>query len=56
MSRCVLALYRSAVPNPSVDRGADIIGATRAPGLVLRVSGNPFDDAGRSSVGGHAPG
>lgn len=43
MGRAVLALYRSATPNPFADWGAEIA-ATAAPGLVLSASDDPFDD------------
>jgi pimeloyl-ACP methyl ester carboxylesterase len=45
MSRCILDLYRSAVPNVSADWGA-AVGPTRAPGLVLLP--DPEEDDARS--------
>jgi pimeloyl-ACP methyl ester carboxylesterase len=44
MSRCILDLYRSATPNVSADWGAALTGHTRAPGLVLLPSADPFND------------
>ena len=45
MSRCILDLYRSAVPNVSADWGADATRPTRAPGLVLLLPDPDEDDA-----------
>ncbi len=44
MSRCILDLYRSAVPNTSEDWGAQV-GPTDAPGLLLLATEDPFGDA-----------
>jgi pimeloyl-ACP methyl ester carboxylesterase len=43
MSRCILDLYRSAVPNAAKDWGVDI-GPTRATGLLLFATEDPFGD------------
>ena len=43
MSRCILDLYRSAVPNPYAD-WKDIWGPVSAPGLVLHPTDDPFSD------------
>ena len=42
MGACILALYRSAVPNPHADWGP--WSPTSAPGLVLHPTGDPFSD------------
>lgn len=44
MGECILALYRSATPNVHADWGP--WKPTRAPGLVLHPSDDPFSDAG----------
>ena len=41
MSRCILDLYRSAVPNVYADWGAEAHRPTRAPGLVFSCSTRP---------------
>ncbi len=43
MAHSILALYRSATPNPYADWGADL-GPTEAPGLVLVPTADPFGD------------
>jgi len=43
MSRCILDLYRSAVPNAAKDWG-DAIKPTVAPGMLLRATTDPFGD------------
>ncbi len=43
MADCILALYRSATPNPYADWG-DAMGPTAAPGLVLVPTEDPFVD------------
>ncbi len=43
MGACILALYRSAVPNPHADWGPWT--PTTPPGLVLHPSDDPFSDA-----------
>jgi pimeloyl-ACP methyl ester carboxylesterase len=42
MAASILALYRSALPNPHADWGPWT--PTSAPGLVLHVAGDPFSD------------
>jgi pimeloyl-ACP methyl ester carboxylesterase len=42
MGRCILDLYRSAVPNPHHDWGP--LAPTHAPGLVLHATEDPFAD------------
>jgi pimeloyl-ACP methyl ester carboxylesterase len=42
MGECILALYRSAVPNPFADWGP--WSPTSAPGLVLHPTEDPFSD------------
>lgn len=42
MAECILALYRSATPNPHADWGP--WAPTSAPGMVLHVAGDPFGD------------
>lgn len=46
MGSCILDLYRSAVPNPHAHWGP--WEPTRAPGLVLHPSEDPFSDEGRA--------
>jgi pimeloyl-ACP methyl ester carboxylesterase len=48
MSRCILGLYRSAVPNVAADWGARAHARTSAPGLILVPGEDPVDDEGRS--------
>jgi pimeloyl-ACP methyl ester carboxylesterase len=43
MGACILALYRSALPNPHADWGP--WAPTERPGLVLHPSDDPFSDA-----------
>ena len=43
MGSCILDLYRSAVPNPHADWGP--WSPTRAPGLILHPTDDPFSDA-----------
>lgn len=43
MGECILALYRSAMPNPHADWGP--WSPTAAPGLVLHPAEDPFGDA-----------
>ncbi len=43
MATCIMALYRSAVPNPHADWGPWL--PTPAPGLVLHPADDPFSDA-----------
>jgi len=43
MASCILDLYRSATPNPYADWGRELT-PTRAPGLVLSPSDDPFVD------------
>ncbi|WCO68920.1 alpha/beta hydrolase [Iamia majanohamensis] len=43
MGRCILGLYRSAVPNPHADWGPWAPSA--APGMVLHPTDDPFSDA-----------
>jgi len=43
MAGCILDLYRSAMPNAYADWGAELV-PTRAPGLVLCPSDDPFGD------------
>jgi pimeloyl-ACP methyl ester carboxylesterase len=43
MSRCILDLYRSAVPNVAKDWG-ETVGPTAAPGLLLVPTDDPFGD------------
>ncbi|MFE3410527.1 alpha/beta fold hydrolase [Streptomyces mirabilis] len=49
MISCILDLYRSAVPNLSVDWGRDLPGAARVPGLVVIPTEDPFNDYALSS-------
>ena len=44
-SRCILDLYRSAVPNVAADWWADVTGPTRSAGLVLLLLDPPEDEA-----------
>ncbi|MFD9733538.1 alpha/beta fold hydrolase [Umezawaea sp. NPDC059074] len=44
MNTCILALYRSSVPNLHADWGADLPAARRAPGLVVIPTADPFND------------
>jgi pimeloyl-ACP methyl ester carboxylesterase len=48
MGGCILDLYRSAVPNPHADWGAELGGPAPAAGLVLQPTGDPYDDPARS--------
>jgi pimeloyl-ACP methyl ester carboxylesterase len=48
MGGCILRLYRSAVPNPYADWGAELDRPAPAPGLVLQPTADPYDDAARS--------
>jgi pimeloyl-ACP methyl ester carboxylesterase len=43
MGRCILDLYRSAIPNPHHHWGP--LTATSAPGLVVQATEDPFSDA-----------
>ncbi len=43
MGQAILGLYRSALPNPHADWGADLA-RTGTPGLVLAPADDPFDD------------
>lgn len=45
MSRCILGLYRSAVPNVSADWGAQAHTPTPAPGMILLPTRDQVDDA-----------
>jgi pimeloyl-ACP methyl ester carboxylesterase len=47
MASCILDLYRSALPNAFADWGRELI-STRAPGLVLCPSDDPFGDEEQS--------
>jgi hypothetical protein len=47
MGQCILDLYRSATPNPHADWGP--YSKTTAPGLIIRPTEDPFDDAARGS-------
>lgn len=49
MNSCILDLYRSAVPNLSVDWGSDLPGAAQVPGLVVIPTEDPFNDYTLSS-------
>jgi pimeloyl-ACP methyl ester carboxylesterase len=49
MAGCILDLYRSAVPNPYADWGAELSRAAAAPGLVLQPTADGFDDPARSA-------
>lgn len=42
MGECILALYRSAMPNNYATWGADL-GPTGVPGLVIHATADPFD-------------
>ena len=46
MAACILALYRSAVPNPYADWGSEF-GPTTAAGLLLHATEDPFSDEER---------
>jgi len=46
MAECILALYRSATPNPHADWGP--WAPTSAPGMVLHVAGDPFGDEAKA--------
>jgi len=48
MGGCILDLYRSAVPNPYADWGAELRRPAPAPGLVLQPTADPYDDPARS--------
>jgi pimeloyl-ACP methyl ester carboxylesterase len=48
MSRCILGLYRSAVPNVAVDWCADTHAPTSAPGMILLPTDDRVDDEGLS--------
>lgn len=48
MGGCILELYRSAVPNPHADWGAELDRPAPAPGLVLQPTADPYDDPARS--------
>jgi pimeloyl-ACP methyl ester carboxylesterase len=48
MVGCILDLYRSAVPNPFADWGAELSKPAPAPGLVLQPSADEFDGPARS--------
>ncbi|MFD8000461.1 alpha/beta fold hydrolase [Streptomyces mirabilis] len=48
MSRCILGLYRSAVPNVAADWGADGYAPTSAPGMILLPTGDQLDDGALS--------
>jgi pimeloyl-ACP methyl ester carboxylesterase len=56
MNACILALYRSAVPNLAPDWGADLPAARRAPGLVIIPTDDAFNDDGMSSRTAHTTG
>lgn len=47
MGACILALYRSAVPNPHADWGP--WGTTAVPGMVLHPTADPFSDEALSA-------
>jgi pimeloyl-ACP methyl ester carboxylesterase len=49
MAGCILDLYRSAVPNPFSDWGAELSRPATAPGLVLQPTADPYDDPARSA-------
>jgi pimeloyl-ACP methyl ester carboxylesterase len=48
MGGCILDLYRSAVPNPYADWGAELGRPAPAPGLMLQPTADPYDDPARS--------
>ena len=48
MAGCILDLYRSAVPNPYADWGADYAGLKERPGLVVCPTEDPFGDETRA--------
>jgi len=48
MATCILDLYRSATPNAYASWGADFA-PTKAPGLILIASDDPFGDAAASA-------
>jgi pimeloyl-ACP methyl ester carboxylesterase len=52
MSACILALYRSAIPNVSADWGAEAGRPTRAPGLVLLLPDPPEEEQRSLDVAG----
>ncbi|MEJ3656630.1 alpha/beta hydrolase [Actinomycetes bacterium KLBMP 9759] len=49
MGECVLALYRSAVPNPFADWGQQLVAPTSGAGLVLQATADEFDDVAAST-------
>lgn len=49
MGECILALYRSAVPNLFADWGTELSSPPSAPGLILRATEDDFDDPVRSA-------
>ncbi|WP_232660310.1 alpha/beta fold hydrolase [Pseudonocardia sp. TRM90224] len=49
MGECILALYRSAVPNPFADWGAQLVAPTSGAGLVLQATADEFDDEAAST-------
>ncbi|MFD7237797.1 alpha/beta fold hydrolase [Streptomyces syringium] len=50
MASSILALYRSATPNPFAHWGADLTSVTSAPGLVLHPTHDPYDGGPASEV------
>ncbi|MGI5131384.1 alpha/beta fold hydrolase [Pseudonocardia sp. CA-107938] len=49
MGDCILALYRSAVPNPYADWGAQLAGPLRGPGMVVQPTADEYDDEAAST-------
>lgn len=50
MASSILALYRSATPNPFAHWGAELTSVTSAPGLVLHPTRDPYDGGPASEV------
>ncbi|MFF3249390.1 alpha/beta fold hydrolase [Streptomyces sp. NPDC002870] len=50
MASSILALYRSATPNPFAHWGTELTSPTTAPGLVIHPTLDPFDDAASPAV------
>jgi pimeloyl-ACP methyl ester carboxylesterase len=50
MGTCILDLYRSALPNPYADWGTEWTSPTKAPGLVLKPTEDPFDTPASEDV------
>jgi pimeloyl-ACP methyl ester carboxylesterase len=48
MNECILALYRSATPNPYSDWGAEFA-PTKAPGLVIIPTEDPFGEEAKAT-------